>query len=86
MAADEPNPPASQPVSREAIEALKAKLEDFDDPDKFKRLLERAVAECAYNFVVQFGDKKAQIAVDLNVPSLETFLKRQDPEYPVRWM
>ena len=66
---------------------LRDKFKNFDDPQNYKELKEKAVQEGTKNFVVQFGANKAQIAIDLNEKELEQFLGgKKNKEMPIRWM
>lgn len=66
---------------------LRDKFKNFDDPQNYKELKEKAVQEGTKNFVVQFGANKAQIAIDLNEKELEQFLDgKKNKEMPIRWI
>lgn len=62
-------------------------LSDFDDEHTFRESEKRAVNGSTHNFVVQFGEKSAEIGFNYQADGIKDLLNSPAPaERPVRWM
>lgn len=85
--------PTSRPdpvPANEVLTKLFAKFKNLDDVEKFENLTNAAMHEKTRNFVVRFGAKESQIALNLGEAEFKTLLdidpEKRDARFPVTWM
>ena len=60
-------------------------FEDFDDPDVFNKFKDLATSHETRNFVIEFNERKASCAFDLDKHDFEAALKGRNHEVSRTW-
>ena len=71
----------------EELNELQRKFENFDDLAVYEKVEKAVRRDSAQNFVVRFGPRYAEVALDLEADDLTALHHlRDDEKFPIFWM